>query len=93
MNTIYIDFSQIGDEEDFYIQLKEKINLPLDFGENLDALYDIATGFWELPMKLEWVNLSVNQLEIFDEMIATLEDAENEVEEFHFTYFLEQYED
>lgn len=93
MKTVYIDFSQIGDDEDFYATLKKRINLPEGFGENLDALYDVITGFWELPMTLEFVNLSVDQLEDFDEMISTLEDAEEEVEGFYFSYFLEQYED
>ncbi len=41
MNTTYIDFTDIGDYEDFYAQLKEKIKLPDHFGDNLDALSDI----------------------------------------------------
>ena len=52
MKTIYIDFSEIGDEQDFYQQLKEKLSLPENFGDNLDALYDSLTGFVELPLHL-----------------------------------------
>ena len=44
MKTVYIDFTDIGDYEDFYTQLKEKIQLPEDFGDNLDALFDTITG-------------------------------------------------
>ena len=41
---IYIDFLEIGDYEDFYAQLKEKLTLPEHFGDNLDALFDVITG-------------------------------------------------
>lgn len=93
MKTIYIDFSEIGDEQDFYQQLKQKLSLPENFGDNLDALYDILTGFVELPLHLEFVNMSVNQLEDFETLLETLEEADEEIEEFSFTYFLEQFED
>ena len=90
---IYIDFLEIGDYEDFYAQLKEKLTLPEHFGNNLDALFDVITGELEMPLHLEFVNMSVEQLEIFEDLLTTLEDAEEEVEGFTFSYYLEQYED
>ena len=90
---IFIDFTDIGDYEDFYAQLKEKLVLPEHFGDNLDALFDVITGDLELPMHLEFVNMSVDQLEIFEDLLTTLEDAEEEAEGFLFAYYLEQYED
>ena len=90
---VYIDFLEIGDYEDFYAQLKEKLTLPEHFGDNLDALFDVITGELEMPLHLEFVNMSVEQLEIFEDLLTTLEDAEDEVEEFTFAYYLEQYED
>jgi len=90
---IYIDFLEIGDYEDFYAQLKEKLTLPEHFGDNLDALFDVITGELEMPLHLEFVNMSVEQLEIFEDLLTTLEDAEEEVEDFTFSYYLEQYED
>lgn len=93
MKTIYIDFTDIGDYEDFYTQLKEKLPLPEHFGENLDALADVITGELEMPLHLEFVNMSIDQLELFEDLLTTLEDAEDEMEEFSFTYYLEQYED
>jgi len=93
MNTIYIDFTDIGDYEDFYAQLKEKIKLPDHFGDNLDALSDVISGELKMPLHIEFVNLSVDQLEIFEDLLTTLEDAEDEVEDFTFSYFLEQFED
>ncbi|MGO4710565.1 barstar family protein [Chryseobacterium sp. 2TAF14] len=82
MNTIYIDFTEIGDYEDFYTQLKEKIKLPEHFGDNLDALSDVISGELEMPLHIEFVNMSVDQLEMFEDLLTTLEDAEEEVEDF-----------
>lgn len=93
MKNVYIDFSDLGDYEDFFTVLKEKLNLPADFGDNLDALFDSLTGYTELPLHLEFVNLSVDQLEDFEDLLTTLEDAEEEIEDFSFVYYLEQYED
>lgn len=93
MKTIYIDFTDIGDYEDFYAQLKEKVTLPDYFGDNLDALSDVITGELEMPLHLEFVNMTVDQLEIFEDLLTTLEDAEDEREGLTFTYYLEQYED
>ncbi|MEG0760458.1 ribonuclease inhibitor [Chryseobacterium piscicola] len=93
MNTIYIDFADLGDYEDFYNQLKEKVKLPEHFGDNLDALSDVITGELEMPLHLEFVNMSVDQLEIFEDLLTTLEDAEDEMEDFSFAYYLEQYDD
>lgn len=93
MKEIYIDFTDIGDYEDFYEQLKSKIELPEYFGENLDALYDVISGHLELPLHIEFVNMSVEQLEIFEDLLTTLEDAEDEMEGFSFAYYLLQYED
>ena len=93
MKAIYIDFTDIGDYEDFYAQLKEKVTLPEYFGDNLDALSDVITSELEMPLDLEFVNMTVDQLEIFEDLLTTLEDAEDEMEDFSFTYYLEQYED
>ena len=90
---VYIDFLEIGDYEDFYAQLKEKLTLPEHFGDNLDALFDVVTGELEMPLHLEFVNMSVEPLEIFEDLLTTLEDAEDEVQDFTFAYYLEQYED
>jgi len=92
MKTIYIDFTDIGDDEDFYAQLKEKITLPEHFGDNLDALSDVITGGLEMPLHLEFVNMTVDQLETFEDLLTTLEDIEEEMEDFTFAYFLEQYD-
>jgi ribonuclease inhibitor len=37
--------------------------------------------------------MSVEQLENFEDLLTTLEDADEELEDFSFAYYLEQYED
>ncbi|WOC53035.1 ribonuclease inhibitor [Bergeyella porcorum] len=91
--TVYIDFVEIGDYEDFYAQLKEKVSLPEYFGDNLDALEDVITGELPMPLHIEFVNMSVEQLEDFEDLLSTLEDVEEQVDGFSFAYYLEQYED
>ena len=67
--------------------------MPEHFGDNLDALYDSITGDVELPLHIEFVNMSVEQLEDFEDLLTTLEEADEELEDFTFAYYLEQYQD
>lgn len=92
MKNIKIDFTNIGDYEDFYTELKSKISLPDYFGDNLDALSDVISGDLEMPLHIEFINMSVDQLETFEDLLETLEDAEDEVEGFSFSFYLEQFE-
>ena len=93
MKEILINFLNIGDYEDFYEQLKSKVELPDYFGDNLNALNDSLKGYVELPLHIEFVNMSVDQLESFEDLITMLEEIEEEEEDFTFSYYLEQYED
>ena len=93
MKEIYIDFANIGDYEDFYTELKSKLELPEHFGDNLDALSDVISGELEMPLHIEFVNMSVEQLEDFEDLLTTLEEADEELDDFSFSYYLEQYED
>lgn len=93
MKEITIDFTEIADMEDFYAALKAEMTLPEHFGDNLDALFDFITGEAEMPLQIEFENLSVDQLEDFEDLIDTLENAEDELEDFSFRYYLEQFDD
>lgn len=89
---VFIDFSIIDNDDDFYNQLEEKLNLPDYFGRNLDALFDVISGDLEMPLHLEFVNMTLMQLETFEALLETMEDLQEENEEFSFSYFLEIYE-
>ena len=57
-----------------------------------DMLTDYLSKNVEL-LHIEFVNMSVEQLDIFDELLMFLEDLEEKYDNFTFAYFLEQYED
>lgn len=92
MKTIQFDFSTITNYNDFYSILSLKIDLPEHFGKNLDALYDVITGDIELPLRFEFHRIDLSQLDAFDALIATLEEAAEEIDGFEFFYYMEQYE-
>jgi ribonuclease inhibitor len=87
--AIRIDFSQINSYEDFYGQLRQKVGLlPEYFGNNLDALFDVITGYLPLPLYFELINIADQQIKQFDKLISTLEDAEIETDgDFMFFMF------
>ncbi|MCB9202028.1 MAG: barstar family protein [Flavobacteriales bacterium] len=90
MKKITIDFYDIVSIEGFYEKLQEELSLTNDFGRNLDALYDILTGEIELPLEIDFINLSLEQLEDYEDLIAVFEDAEIDLDsDFTFRYFME----
>lgn len=93
MKELFIDFVNIGDYEDFYTELKTKFSLPENFDEELEALTGVIKNDLEKPIHFEFVNMSVDQLEIFEDLLAALEDLEEDLVGFSFAYYLEQYED
>jgi ribonuclease inhibitor len=94
MKSIYIDFVNLDEISDFYPVLKEKLpELPAHFGDNLDALADSLSVDVPMPLHIEFVNLNIEQLDDFEALIATLEELEEELEGFSFSYFLEQFDD
>ncbi|MCI3197398.1 barnase inhibitor [Bacillus sp. HU-1818] len=54
MNKIIINGEQIRDVKNLHRQLKQDLELPEYYGENLDALWDCLTGWVEFPIVIEW---------------------------------------
>ena len=52
MKNIKIDFSWCKYPLDLHQEVKEKLNLPDWYGNNLDALWDMLTGFIETPINI-----------------------------------------
>ena len=52
MKKITIDFSLCKHPLDLHKELKEKLNFPEWSGNNLDALWDMLTGFIETPIDI-----------------------------------------
>ena len=60
MKKIKIDFKEINNDKEFYEIVREKLDLPEYFGDNLDALWDSITGYIELPIKIRFLNFNNN---------------------------------
>lgn len=88
---ISIDFYRIHTWAAFYRSLKEQAQLPEYFGNNLDALWDWITGEAELPLRVQFSNLSVFQLKKFGKLMSLMEDAHTELgTSFNFSFELRE---
>ncbi|QZA79356.1 barstar family protein [Deefgea tanakiae] len=54
MPVITIQLKNIQSLQDIYQQLGEQVQLPADFGSNLDALYDFFTVSLAGPVVIHW---------------------------------------
>lgn len=91
MNTATFNFERIGTIEDFYKLAKTELQLPDHFGENLDALWDSVTGDVKLPVQVQFINMTMNQLEQFDKLILLFEEATAELgNSLVFEYYLQK---
>ncbi|MGC4232739.1 MAG: barstar family protein [Niabella sp.] len=89
MKQAIFDFERIGSMSDFYLIAKRELNLPEHFGNNLDALWDCITGDIALPVSIQFLNMSMTQLETFDKLIQLFEDAAGELgNDLLFEYYL-----
>ncbi len=89
MNTVVFDFSEISTLTQFYKTFQKKFDLPSSIANNLDGLWDAVTGIIELPVKIEFHNLNLDQLDKFQKLISLLEEAETETDnELEFSYFM-----
>lgn len=89
MKNIIIDFSKCKYPMDLHNEIREKLELPEWYGNNLDALWDMLTGFIETPINIKVIfkreiksaeNLKENVLKI----IETFKEASKEDEEIKF---------
>lgn len=79
--------SNIKNIEDFHKQIKEVLDLPDYYGENLDALWDCLTGWIDIPTTFIWEDFeySKDKLGAFaDKVIGLFKDAEKEIPGFKF---------
>lgn len=81
MKKIIFDFKNIENKTDFYNELKNKIELPEYFGNNLDALWDLAvSGDLGFPLEICFINFSRSRGSFFRNLAELLRDAEIETE-------------
>lgn len=88
MNVI-LEGNEIKSVDDFHRKIKEVLDLPNYYGENLDALWDCLTGWIEPPLTIVWNNFEESKSnlgEFSDEVVSIFKDAENEIEGFSVKY-------
>jgi ribonuclease inhibitor len=93
MKNIVIDFSKCKYPMDLHNEIRGKLELPEWYGNNLDALWDMLTGFIETPIEITVIykpenkaaeNLKENVLKV----IETFKEASEEDKEIKFSYEL-----
>ena len=80
INTIQFDFNEIHSFPDFYRACSEKLDLPVYFGNNLDALWDVITAGIRLPILIKFSNISDTQQEVYRQLINLFQDAVRELD-------------
>ena len=85
MDIVILDGKDLVSEEKTHHILKDKLELPDYYGENLNALWDCLTGWVNLPLKIIWndFDYSKSQLGDFaDELLSLFNEAKEEIEGF-----------
>lgn len=81
MLTLTFDFQQLDNREAFYRALVEQSHCTLDFGNNLDAMWDWLTGGMALPATLHLLHAeSVSEQAEFAPILALLEEAAQQLQ-------------
>lgn len=89
MRQVIFDFDYIHSLKDFYNEAFNELVLPAYFGYNLDALWDCIVGDIELPVEVSFINMTLQQVKEYADLIQLFQNAENElVEEVFFDYSL-----
>ena len=80
-----IDFSKCRYANEIHAEIKNALNFPEHYGENLDALWDCLTGGIELSVCIKWSNYkaSCHYLGEYAEKLRNVfEDAATELDNF-----------
>ncbi|SFN35324.1 ribonuclease inhibitor [Formivibrio citricus] len=76
-----IEFSNLRSLDDLWPQLEAQVDLPLHFGYNLDALFDVLSTDLEGPLTLVWHQHEASRTAMGEDayiaLLMTFEDAAN----------------
>lgn len=67
-----IDGRTIKNSSDFHDRLMACPGMPEFYGRNLDAFYDVLTGFIERPFKILWRNAAASRVNLGNEFSGIL---------------------
>jgi len=86
---IILEGSRIKTIEDFHREIKNVLELPDYYGNNLDALWDCLTGWIETPLTLIWKDFGISKTNLgslSEKVVSVLIKAEKEVTGFKVEY-------
>ncbi|CAM2813287.1 barstar family protein [Paenibacillus sediminis] len=86
-----LDGMEINSIEQLHKLLKEKLQLPEYYGENLNALWDCLTAWVDMPLKISWLHFQESKRILgssAEEFLELFRDAEDELEGFTFEVIL-----
>ncbi len=72
--------------DDLYDQLATRLSLPVHFGRNLDALWDVLSADVAGPFKIVWKHGDDSKKSMgkdFDKVVKLLQELEEERDDFH----------
>lgn len=81
MLTLHFDFQHLPDRQAFYRALAQQSACPMDFGNNLDAMWDWLTGGMALPATFYLVHADdASKRGEFAPLLALLEEAQQQLQ-------------
>ncbi|MBT2572697.1 barstar family protein [Bacillus sp. ISL-51] len=83
MLKVIIDGKDFTSAEALHRILKDKLDFPDYYGENLNALWDCLTGWIELPLTLVWRHFEISQKELgsdAEDFLELFQEAQEELE-------------
>ncbi|KJD58668.1 barstar family protein [Bacillus velezensis] len=83
MEIAIIDGKDVTSTEALHRILKDQLDFPDFYGENLNALWDCLTGWIELPLTLVWENFEASQKALgsdADNVLRILKKAQAELD-------------
>ncbi|MEC1552869.1 barstar family protein [Bacillus haynesii] len=73
MKQVILYGEKITSVSDLHKELKEQLELPDYYGENLDALWDCLTGWVDMPLLIEWKNVEKSRIYLGDQAESYLQ--------------------
>ncbi|QQD81464.1 barstar family protein [Bacillus siamensis] len=83
MIVVIIDGKDITSTEALHRILKDQLDFPDYYGENLNALWDCLTGWIEFPLTLVWKNFDISQKALgsdADDVLELFQEAQEELD-------------
>lgn len=85
--NIVIDACEFNTLEEFHELIKEKLDLPEDYNDTLDALWDCLVHKIDHPINLYWLDFEISKDLLgsdADDLLDLFNEAAEEIEDFNF---------